>query len=78
MKHFSDCGKTLRVGDIIEFTQDVDHGDFKTASAHPKLWPTIEKGTKCKVVGFLSNFYGSFVRVNHNGQRYDIEMRHVK
>lgn len=65
-------------GEMIEFDRDVSHGDWKTASVFPDRWPTIPKGTKVKMVGWMQNLYGVFVRVEHNGERYDIEDFKVK
>lgn len=61
------------IGELIEFDRDVEHGDWKTSSVRPGQWPTIQKGTKCKVVGDMQNFYGVFIKVEHNGSIYDVE-----
>jgi hypothetical protein len=66
-----------KIGDLVEFDRDVDHGDWKTASVRPNRWPTIKKGTQYEVVGFYDNFYGQHVRVKHATDTYDIEMHRI-
>lgn len=65
-------------GELVEFTNDVDHGDWKTASVHKDRWPTIPKGTKCRMVGWMQNMYGVHVRVEHAGQLYDVDSAKVR
>lgn len=60
-------------GEMVTFDRDVDHGDWKTASVRPDSWPTIKKGTRCKVVGWMQNMYGVHLRVEHKGFNYDVD-----
>lgn len=39
---------------------------------------TINKDTVCDFVSEWSNFYGSYVRVMHDGYRYDINPANLK
>lgn len=64
-------------GELISFDRDVSHGDWKTASAFPERYPTIKKGTKVEVKGWMQNLYGVFVSVEHKGSRYDIERHKI-
>lgn len=64
-------------GEMIEFDRDVSHGDWKTASVFRDRWPTIPKGTKVKVVGWMQNLYGVHVRVEYKGARYDVEAHKI-
>lgn len=65
-------------GEMIEFIKDVDHGDWKTASIHKDRWPTIKKGTKVEVVGYMQNYFGVHIKVKYNNITYDIERNLIK
>lgn len=71
--------KTLmpETGELIEFDTDVNHGDWKTALVRKGSWPTITKGTKCEVVGWMQNLEGVHVRVKHGKDVYDIPRHRI-
>jgi len=60
------------LGEMICFNRDVEHGDWKTAMMRPAKWPTIKKGTACKVVGWTQNLEGVHIQVEHGGSVYDV------
>lgn len=60
-------------GTKLECGEPAEHGDWKTAAAHPGRWPTLRAGTPVEVVSVWMNFYGVQVKVRApNGEEYDL------
>lgn len=60
-------------------TEDVNHGDWKTVSVFPELYPTLKQGTLVEVIKEWTNFYGLWITVKApSGQTYDVEPNKLK
>lgn len=61
-------------GQMIKLKNVGCHGDWKTVSVRPDIWPSIPAGTEVEFIKEWWNFYGTQWRVRGpNGHEYDIE-----
>lgn len=75
---FKDSRSLIRT--IIRFRVkticECQNEDWKTAIAHHQ--PRIPEGTELEVKDILQNFYGKFIEVDYQGDRYSLDPKNVE